>query len=233
MSTSSSQYAIKGLKSFKGHEQEPLAQGTLHGPRGKVADWSDDSWGGPFNLSFVDKDAERQFVEFAKSYLATKTDYDGKPYDFASMPAFEIASTAVQEMSFEAQEEQRVRRLCKQAVVYYLPDAAQPRGRALYTWKAPYTPETVAAVRAKHPEVLEIVNERLGLAFVDAQAYRDAERIKRWQRLCKTQIIFTIRAEASGATKEMVRKAPYSAAQAADLRAKYPNLIEIINERFL
>lgn len=224
-------YCIKGLKSFKGHDQEPLAQGTLHGLAGKVADWSDDSWGGEFNLRFISKDAESQFIEFAKTYLADKTGYEGKPYEFSAMSPHAIASTAVQEMGYEAQEEKDLRRLCKKGIAYYLPDEKQPRGRALYTWKAPYTPETVAALRAKHPEVLEIANERLGLPFVDAQAYRDAERTNRWKRQCKTQIVFTVR-DGSGTLKEMVRKTAYTPVQAADLREKYPNLVEIINERW-
>lgn len=224
-------YCIKGLKSFKGHEQEPLAQGTLHGPNGKVADWSDDSCGGEFRLRFVSRAAETEFEQFARSYLASKTDYAGKSYDVRTMNAWAITSTAVQEMSYDAQEEKDLRRVCKQGLAYYLPDASQPRGRALYTWKAPYTPETVAALRAKHPEVLEIANERLGLPFMDAQAYLDAERTKRWMHQCKTTILFTVR-DGSGALKEMVRKTPYTTAHAADLRTKYPNLVEIINERW-
>lgn len=87
-----SPYCIKGVKTFKGHEQEPLAQGRLHGPNGKVADWSDDSWGGEFRLRFVSKAAESDFEQFARAFLATRRDYAGKPRDVSTMSAWAISA---------------------------------------------------------------------------------------------------------------------------------------------
>lgn len=44
-------YNIKGLKGFKGHEGEPLLQGTLYKGATKLAEWTEDSWGGPTNMA--------------------------------------------------------------------------------------------------------------------------------------------------------------------------------------
>ena len=43
---------IKNIKTFKGHEGEPLTQGTVYKDGKKLGFWSEDSWGGPDNFDF-------------------------------------------------------------------------------------------------------------------------------------------------------------------------------------
>ncbi len=225
-------YSIKNFKTFKGHEGEPCAQGTLHGPNGKAADWSDDSWGGPMSIHFVSKAAEAAFVAFSKTYLVGKPDFEGKPYDTASMSDYDLIETAVSSMSYVLEEEKELLKAAKKGIAYYRTDASDRSGKALYVTTAPYTPANVAELRARYADLVEIVNERLGLPLVDAEAHKLAEQNKRYKRLCRTVTLFSLR-EPSGDAKVMQSRVPYSTAQATLLRSKYPNLVEIINERYL
>lgn len=225
-------YTIKNFKSFKGHEGEPCGQGTLHGPTGKVAEWSDDSWGGPMQVHFVSPAAEAAFVEFAKTFMADKKDFDDTPYDVTTKSSWDLIESALFHMSIEHQEKAELMRHAKKGIAYYKVDPKSPDGKALFVSKAAYTPEAVAKLRADIPGVLEIVNETLGLPFVDAQQHAKAQENKRYKSLCRTSIVFTLRL-ADGTIKPMQSKQPYSSAAASALRAKYPNLVEIVNERYL
>lgn len=225
-------YSIKNFKKFKGHEGEPCAQGTLHGPKGKVAEWSDDSWGGPMAVHFVSKAAEADFTDFARTYLADKKDFEGELYETASMSAYDLIETAVATMSYALEEEKELLKAAKKGIAYFRTDAKEPGGKALYVSTAPYTPDNVAALRAKYSDLVDIVNERLGLPLLDAEQHKLAEQNKRYKRLCKTVTLFSLR-EFSGEVKVMQSRVPYSTAQATLLRSKYPNIVEIINERYL
>lgn len=225
-------YTIKKFKSFKGHEGEPCGQGELHGPSGKVADWSDDSWGGSMHVHFVSPAAEAAFVEFAKAYLADKKDFQGEPHDIPKMHPSSLVETAIFTMSIAAMEEKEELKHAKKGIAYYRPDPANPGEKLLYGSTAPYTPDNVAKLRATVPDLIEIVNERLGLPFVDAGQHSIAQLNKRYKALCKTTTLYSLRDE-KGEVKVMQMKVPYSAAIAAMLRKTKPTLVEIINERYL
>lgn len=224
-------YALKNIKSFKGHEGEPCYQGALHGPAGKVGNWSDDSWGGAMRIDFANKAEEDKFVAWAHTYLPTLQSFDGKPYDPATMTRWDIIEMAVSEMNCQVQEDKQLQAAVKKGIAYYLPDTRSSDGKTLYAVNAPYTPENVAALRKRHPELLEIVNERFKMPFVDAAAFKQAEEDKRLKRMCKSSTLFTVR-DASGVLKTMQSKLPFSAALKASLQARYPNLVEILNERY-
>lgn len=225
-------YTIKNFTKFKGHEGEPLAQGTIHGPNGKVADWSDDSHGGPFRLDFVNSAAQAEFILFAKKYLADKKDYNGELYKVGTMTAYDLCERAAQALSFTFEEDKMLLKEAKKGLAYYRADATEPSGKALYVAKAPYTAENVAALRAKHLDLLEILNERFGLPLVDAEQHKKAEEDKYYRKLCKTATIFSIK-EPGGNIKMMRRSALYSPLEAEALRKANPNLVEIVNERYL
>lgn len=225
-------YSLKNLKNFKGHEGEPLCQGTLHGPMGKVADWSDDSNGGQMRIDFTARGEQDKFEAFARTYLVDKPNYDGKPYEVATMASYDLVESAITDMCNAAEEEKLIAKHVKKGIVYYLPDPKTSGEKVLYAVAVPYTAANVAKLRVKEPALLEIVNETMKLPFEDASAFELAARNKQYKRECKTATLFTVR-EPDGTIKSMVRKAPYSALQATQLRAKYPNLVEIINERFL
>jgi len=225
-------YIIKGYKTFKGHEGEPCAQGSMHGPKGKVAEWSDDSWGGPMRIHFTRPEDEQNFLDWAKTQVTQYKDYEGKPYDPATMTPSDIVETVVASMSYAYAEQKELEKFAKKGIVYYLPDAKAPGGKALYTSNAAYTAKNVAAVRTMHPEA-EIVNERLKMPLVDEATADLAARNKRYKSLCKTATIFTLRKD-DGSTGDMKLGVPYNATVAASLRNKHGDkLVEIINERFL
>lgn len=225
-------YTIKNFKSFKGHEGEPCGQGTLHGSSGKVADWSDDSWGGCMHVHFTSPAAENAFVEFAKTYLADKKDFAGEPYDIPEMHSSNLVETAIFAMSVAFMEEKEELKQAKKGIAYYRPDPAKPGDKLMYVTTAPYTPENVAKLRGTFPDLVEIINERLGLPFVDAGQHLIAQQNKRYKALCKTVTLYSMR-DGKGDLKVMQMKVPYSATIADMLRKTKPTLVEIINERYL
>lgn len=225
-------YTLKNIKTFKGHEGEPCAQGTLHGLKGKAADWSDDSWGGPMRIRFVTPEAEDDFVVWASTYLPTIKDFENKPYNPEAMDRYSIIETAVAQMSYDAMERKALEKEVKKGIAYYRLDPSNGEGKTLYVVNAAYTAENVAALRKKHPDIVEIVNERFAMPYVDAAVAEKAAEDKRYQRLCKTTVLFSLR-DSAGAIKVMQVKAPYTPARAASLRLQHPNMVEIINERYL
>jgi hypothetical protein len=225
-------YNIKNYKTFKGHEGEPCAQGSMHGSKGKVAEWSDDSWGGPMRIDFTHKEDEKAFLEWAKTQVVQYKDYNGAPYDAASMTDWDIIETVVASMSYAHAEQRQLEKFAKKGIAYYLPDPKAPDGKALYTWNAQYTAKNVATLRSQHPNA-DIINERLKMPLVDDATADLAARNKRYKTLCRNATVFTLRKD-DGTTADMKLGVPYSAVIAASLRAKHgAKMVEIINERFL
>lgn len=225
-------YTLKNIKSFKGHEGEPCAQGTLHGPKGKAADWSDDSWGGPMRINFVNPEAEDDFVAWAATYVPTIKDFEDKPYNPEAMDRYSIIETAVAQMSYDIMERKALEKEAKKGIAYYRLDPSNGEGKTLYIVNAAYTAENVAALRKKHQDIIEIVNERFAMPYVDAAVAAKAAEDKRYKQLCKTSVLFTLR-DGAGGIKVMQLKAAYTLARAVALRAQHKNLVEIINERYL
>ena len=228
-------YVIKGLRNFKGHEGEHCAQGTLYKGSTKVANWSDDSHGGPMHIDFVSKDASDEFVAFGRTALVGKLDVLGKPHKPETMTEWAVIENMMLDMSIAAQEDLQHRKLVKNHIVYFLRDEKSSDGKTLYTWKAPYTEKNVTALREEHGEaLLEIINKRFDMPF-ENEEQADLKAHNAWlKKQCKANTLFVIRDEKSGENVTMRTKHPYSEQIAAQVRAKYPkNLVEIVNERYL
>ncbi len=228
-------YTLKNVKNFKGHEGESLSQGALHGPKGRVADWSDDFSGGMMRVHFISRVEEDQFAAWAmQTFLPTRKDYNDEPYDTAAMDRFTLLETAVCDMVSDFHERKVLEKHCKKGIVYFAKDAKAPEGKSLYVTKAAYTPENVAKVKANHGDVLiEICNEKLGLPFMDADLHAKSKENEHYKRLCRSATVFTLRA-ADGTINAMKSAARFNGdVTRAMLEAKYPNLVEIINERFV
>ncbi|MCC5612648.1 hypothetical protein LC612_39650 [Nostoc sp. CHAB 5834] len=225
-------YSVKNYKNFKGRNGEPCAQGTLHDAKGKIADWSDSASGGPFDVRFSNRDAQAPFVGYAKEFLAKRKDFSGNPFDVSVMADHEITETAVQHMSYDYGQRLEDQKQAKKGIAYYRPDLEYPDGKALYVTTRPYTASNVELLRKECPDILEIVNETLGMPLLDeAKAALDAQN-KRLKPLCKTNMVFTVRAP-DGKIVEMKSKAAYNTLNAVKLRASRQDIVEIINERFL
>jgi hypothetical protein len=226
-------YQIKNFKTFRGHEGEPCAQGTLHGPAGKVAEWSDDSHGGDMHVHFTSATEEAKFTTWAKTYLATRKDFDGELFKVDTLHASYLIESALHEISYELEERKEIERHCKKGIAYFRRDAKAADGKALFVWKAPYTAAHVAMLKAKHSaDLLEICNERLGLPFVDADLYAKKKENEKYRKLCKSVTVFTLR-QADGTLQTMQSNQPFSSAVKSALSAKYPNVAEFVNERYL
>lgn len=225
-------YSIKGYKTFKGHEGEPCAQGSLAGPAGKVGDWSDDAWGGPMRIDFTNKTEAAKFLDWAKTIVPTMKDYHGQPYDPATMTGGDIIETVVAQMSYVLAQVKAEEKQAKKGLAYYQTTALAEKGEEIYTWNVAYTAENVAKIRAQYPDAV-IINEKLKMPMVDNAAFEKAEENKRFKKLCAKTIVYALR-DAVGTVKHMQVKVPYTQRMAEALRVKHgANLVEIINERFI
>lgn len=226
-------YSIKGYKTFRGHEGESLGQGSLYAADKKVALWSDGDWGGPMSIDFTSPLEESRFAQFAKGYLATKLSYDDKPYEVETLSDHDLVEYALCEMSDDLRELKEVTAQAKKGIAYYVSDPKVPGKKLLYVWRAPYTAANVANLRETEKNLVEIVNERLGMAYVDGNAFAIAEQNKRYKKVCQTAVLFSVK-DAKG--EVVVRKyanTKYTSDFAAAIRLRHPDIIEIINERYL
>ena len=228
-------FELKGLKQFKGHEGEPLMQSNIYFNGKKVGSWSDDSWGGEMRIIFENKDIQDKFVEFSKDILKATLDYEGNPYNVATMDTHDIMSSALYEISTKEAQMAEIKKLTKTAIVFYVKDSNSFNGKSLYTWKVPYSAKNVAIIKSKHPNLLEICNETLKMPLIDenSDAFKLSEKNKMYKKTCKNKTLFIIK-DATGSLKEMIIKAVYSKAVVDFIKDKYPNnLVEIVNERYL
>lgn len=223
-------YEIKNLKKFKGHEGEPCAQGTLSRDGKRVAEWSDDSHGGPFRIDFAVDTERTAFVEFAKTYLPSKRNYDGKPYDLTEDACF-LIENAAQEMVNDALEYSTVTRLVNKGMCYR---AIADGTLETYSVNRPYTAKNVKALEDKlGASLVEIVNRTRGLPLIDEEVAALAATNAYYKKACKTRMLFTVKA-ADGKLEVRSTGTPYTPKAAAAMRAKFgADFVEVINERYL
>ena len=222
-------YAIKSFKKLKGHDGEPLAQGTLHLDNVKVAEWSDDSHGGSMRVDFVSKAEETAFLRFAKTYLAAQPDYDGQAYDF-SQSTWYLLESAISSMSLAHEEALDVARMSKKGMCYRALHNGKPE---IFSSNEAYTAANLARLKGElGANLIEVFNETLKMPLLDEAAVKLSEQNAHFKKLCKKATLFSI----PGPDGKAVYKQSaglYSSKLAAQLRTKYPTLIEIINERYL
>ena len=222
-------YQIKGIKNFKGHEGEPCSQGSMYLGAKKVCEWSDDSWGGPMRVRFTSAADEAAFVPFARTYLGGMPDILGNPYDFDKMGDAGITEEAVERLSHAAVEEALLVKLTKDHKLAITVPAKWKGGEPeIVSVNCLYTANEVARIRKEIPNMLEVINARFGEPLkLGTSAYFAAEA-KMYKAKCKTQIMY-IRL-IGGEEQVWFSKAVYSLAAAAKLRAKYPDIVRIVNE---
>lgn len=146
-------YSIGTIKSFRGHEGEPCLQGTLLKDGKKVAEWSDDSWGGPMRLHFKDRAMEADFraqanahpyaVRFRKE-MEEKYGVDQRS-DYTDFAVGEIAS----EINLDRRQRAQLKRWCAKYTVFRLPGDKEGTYQTL---TSAYSPQVDAALMAKHPD---------------------------------------------------------------------------------
>lgn len=218
-------YTIKGYKAFKGHEGEPCAQGTLALNNKRVADWSDDAHGGEFRYDFVSEKEARAFGVYAKEFLKGKKDLCGTPFDLNG-PLDSLLRDAIQRMSFDHAEEVEVKKAIKTRICVEVVQNGEP---VVYQHKMPYTAKNVALIREKYGATLtKIFNETYGMPLIS----EEAAALERYRKLCKTAIVFSVKG-ADGKIGYFKNDNVYTLERAAAIRAKNPNLVEILNETIL
>lgn len=152
------EYQIKNFKTFKGHEGEPCAQGAIYKDKQKIAEWSDDSWGGPLIHRFINKEEENLFLEYAKKYLSTKKDYNKNTYKPEEMNPYLIIESAISIMSYEYETNKKIEKMCKKKIVFSIGDDKE--NIEIYSINIPYTEENIKKVKQKHSNIIEIFNEK-------------------------------------------------------------------------
>lgn len=218
-------YTIKGYKSFKGHEGEPCAQGTLALNNKRVADWSDDANGGEFRFDFVNEKEARAFGDYAKEFLKGKVDLCGTPYDLNG-PLDTLLREAIQRMSYDYADEAAVKKAIKTHICVEVMENGAP---VVLQHKMSYTAKNVAMIREKYGAALtKVFNETYGMPLVS----EEAAAMERYRKLCKTAIVFSVKGP-DGKIGYFKNDNVYTLERAAAIRAKHPNLVEILNETIL
>lgn len=67
--------SIKNLKEFKGHEGEPLLQGTVYYQNKQVGFWSQDAHGGPDNFNFNERVLMTPFLKYRSTLKGNAKKY--------------------------------------------------------------------------------------------------------------------------------------------------------------
>lgn len=149
------------IKTFRGHEGETCLQGSLLKNGKKVAEWSEDSWGGPMDFRFVSKDLKKEFHEAANRHpIATdfaremeeKYGKSSSSDDYTDL----VVSTIAQEIDLARRQEAQLKRWCKTRIV--LRNPAAPDGEYI-TLNGKYDPKHEPALEKRYPGH-EIVNKR-------------------------------------------------------------------------
>ncbi len=227
---------IKGHTTHRGHEGEPLAQGFLHFRGKKFIDWSEGDWGGPFQVHVLDQSLVPDFVEIARKQLTGRHNWLEELYAPELMSEDELINEYTERLASEFGEMREHEKRSKGGAVTLLRRKGTPTGSYIAV-KIPYTASNVAELRAKYPDIVEIINETIGQAYVSDDAVKALERaewLQRMQRLCRTKTIFGIKPDGSSETQYMQRSRPYTPELASQIRANYGDkLVEIVNERFL
>jgi hypothetical protein len=221
-------YEIKGIKNFKGHEGEPCAQGSLYRGTKKVCEWSDSSTGGSMHVRFVSPEEEAAFVPFAREYLSARPDVLGEPYELAKMSDWHIAAEAVERMSYDAAEEAELRKLCKNKLVFKVKSSQEGEEPEIMTLNVMFTESEVARVKAEHKDLIEIVNERFGTPLKDESPEHLAAETVFYRKECAKKTLFV--RVVDGVRQVLVLSRPYTPAIGKQLRAKYPDILRILNE---
>lgn len=149
-------YSLGPIKTFKGHESERCMQGSIIKAGKKIADWSEDSWGGPHQFFFKDRNEEKAFYAAANAHQIAidfvremeekySTKVEGNHVDV-------VVSTIAQDLAHVAE----LKRWCKTKTV--IKEANGAEGEYVI-YKGAYRLEWEAELMKRHPGA-EIINKR-------------------------------------------------------------------------
>jgi len=237
-------YEVKGVKTHRGHEGEPLAQCSLYRNGKKVALYSDGDWGGEARLDWSDWKAPTVIVH--------TTNYKDEPWDMKCTPEEALLMEHVKGMVYphdprfgdkplalgmdgfvsglidEVENAKRLKKAAKTKTLFILKE----KGREVeYQTNSPYTPEVKERLEKEYGDKLvRILNtEYVDQAEVDALAKKKAEQ--RMKRQCKTKTLFKLTGDEEGRYWTISRV--YTPVLKTQLETKYGDkLVEIINERW-
>lgn len=157
-------YSLASIKSFRGHEGEACLQGALLLNGKKIAEWSEDAWGGPMRLHFKTPAEEQAFREVAKQHpIAVEFEREMRekygPPKFISDHTDLVVSTIAQELDLKKRQEAQLKRWCKTKLVFRLPGDKEGEYRTI---SRTYNAATDDDIMAKQFPGCEIINKRFG-----------------------------------------------------------------------
>lgn len=225
-------YELKSVKGFKGHEGEPLQQGNLYLGKKKICEWTEDAHGGPFNARIYDAADEKAFAEYARKELLVgkkglvyvNGGYQELPYDAPEVPIGTLVDEGIQAML----ERHMDLKDCAKGIV--VRSRKGPSGTIMTSvYKAAYTAKNVAEIRAGDPDIIEVVNETLGLSYLSEKAAGAIDWASK-KKACQSALVYTVNRDG----KELVGSwaVPDTPANREKLKLKVPDLAKFINDYF-
>lgn len=236
-------FTLAAVKGFKGHEGEPLHQGSLKRGTKVVGSWSEDSWGGALRAHFNSKEDQVAFIEWAKTYLKDKRCL-GKPYDMTVDSAWYWEEHAIGEL---LEEHLHLKQAAKSAKDGRLAICVK---QTQWGEGIPYSPleygsykglkycqkhinQALAELKVPKGCEVEILNATLGQTMLSDEEADKLAEVEWLQGLCKKGLVISWKEPGKEGTSIKTLKVPYTAESAKQVRERYPNnIVEIVNERF-
>ncbi|MNR71235.1 hypothetical protein D3C71_18490 [compost metagenome] len=196
-----------------------------------MASWSDSQQDGLLRVMFVSDEERQAFEEYAREFLKQWRTERGGHFETQTENGVSAGTLALSLMVDSELEDLSLRQRATKGIAYFRLEDGEPKG---YIAPVPYTPQNVQALRERYPDLVQVVNEHLGMPFEDSRAFREREQLEQeYRRICETATVYTERDADTGRVRAKKVERSYSPELAKYLRQTRPNLVEIINERFL
>lgn len=142
-------FTVKKLKTYRGHEGEPLAQGDLYIDGKKAGFLSQGDWGGPAILRIDDPSLSKKVDEYIANHAPVENEYGGDPFAYSE-------DFFVEDILCDALD----RRDCSRKTIFKIKNA---NGKtATMEMREKFSPGVKDFIVRKYGDSLvEIVNERL------------------------------------------------------------------------
>jgi hypothetical protein len=108
---------LKNIVKYRGHEGEPLVQGTIYIDGKKSGFYSQGDWGGPDTLDFISNEKKNVFNDKASSYSQNKVDKER--FDDILLPE----DLLLCDLLYLLEKEKKFKKVTKQGcdgVIYYV-----------------------------------------------------------------------------------------------------------------
>ena len=152
-------YSLSGLKTFRDHDGRTCFQGNILKNGKKVAEWSEDTWGGPMMFRFDAASEQKAFLKEANKHpiaVEYKAEMEKQLGSVTNCQAELVVSTIAAEIDLEKRQKAQIKRWCKTKIVLRHPNDKE--GEYLLI-KGQYDSTMDAELMKRYPGV-EIINKK-------------------------------------------------------------------------